>query len=97
VARGFGPRVGVDGVWLDAKRGPVFCLLDPWGCGKSTTLRIAAELECADSIALARMLAPEPDVVLMAEPLSGLDTRLRVRRNPQTSEGSRNRRGDDRP
>jgi ABC-type sulfate/molybdate transport systems ATPase subunit len=49
-------------------------------------LRIAAEPERADSVALARMLAPEPDVVLMAEPLSGLDTRLRVRRNPQTSE-----------
>jgi ABC-type Fe3+/spermidine/putrescine transport system ATPase subunit len=95
--RGFGPRIGVDGVWLDAKRGQVFCLQGSWGCGKSTTLRITAELERADSVALARMLAPEPDVALMAEPLSGLDTRLRARRNPQTSEGSRNRRGDGRP
>jgi iron(III) transport system ATP-binding protein len=155
--------VALDGVTLDVARGQVLCLLGQSGCGKSTTLRIAAGLERPDSglvfvggrlvegegrheppetrrvglmfqdyalfphlsakqnvafglsklpkaererraeaelarvglaalkdayphtlsggeqqrVALARLLAPGPDVVLMDEPFSGLDAGLR--------------------
>jgi iron(III) transport system ATP-binding protein len=163
ITKRFGARVAVDGVTLDVARGHVLCLLGQSGCGKSTTLRIAAGLERPDSglvfvggrlvegegrheppetrrvglmfqdyalfphlsalhnvafglsklpraerekraedelarvglsqlkdayphtlsggeqqrVALARMLAPGPDVVLMDEPFSGLDASLR--------------------
>ena len=163
ITRRFGARMAVDGVSLDAPRGEVLCLLGQSGCGKSTTLRIAAGLERPDGglvfvggrlvegegrheppetrrvglmfqdyalfphltalanvafglakmpkaertriaerelervglsrlkgsyphtlsggeqqrVALARMLAPKPDVVLMDEPFSGLDAALR--------------------
>jgi iron(III) transport system ATP-binding protein len=159
----FGARSAVNGVSLDVSRGQVLCLLGASGCGKSTTLRIAAGLERPDAgcvfvggrlvegdgvhvpperrgiglmfqdyalfphlsvrgnvgfglahlpraernrraerelervglghladafphtlsggeqqrVALARMLAPAPSVVLMDEPFSGLDTSLR--------------------
>ena len=163
IGRRFGTRTAVDGVSLDVRRGQVLCLLGASGCGKSTTLRIAAGLERPDAgcvfvggrlvegdgvhvpperrgiglmfqdyalfphlsvsanvafglahlprderkrraehelervgmrhladayphtlsggeqqrVALARMLAPSPSVVLMDEPFSGLDTSLR--------------------
>ena len=163
ITKRFGARVALDGVSLDVSRGQVLCLLGQSGCGKSTTLRIAAGLERPDSglvfvggrlvegegrheppetrrvglmfqdyalfphlsakqnvafglskfakaereklaedelarvglaplkdayphtlsggeqqrVALARLLAPRPDVVLMDEPFSGLDASLR--------------------
>jgi len=163
ITKRFGARVALDGVTLDVARGQVLCLLGQSGCGKSTTLRIAAGLERPDAglvfvggrlvegegrheppetrrvglmfqdyalfphlsarqnvafglsklprgeretraeeelarvglsklkdayphtlsggeqqrVALARMLAPGPDVVLMDEPFSGLDASLR--------------------
>jgi iron(III) transport system ATP-binding protein len=163
ITKRFGVRVALDGVTLDVCRGQVLCLLGRSGCGKSTTLRIAAGLERPDSglvfvsgrlvegegrheppetrrvglmfqdyalfphlsarqnvafglaklprgererragemlarvglsalkdayphtlsggeqqrVALARLLAPGPDVVLMDEPFSGLDASLR--------------------
>jgi iron(III) transport system ATP-binding protein len=163
ITKRFGARVALDGVTLDVARGQVLCLLGQSGCGKSTTLRIAAGLERPDSglvfvggrlvegegqheppetrrvglmfqdyalfphlsakqnvafglsklpkaerekraeaelsrvglaalkdayphtlsggeqqrVALARLLAPGPDVVLMDEPFSGLDASLR--------------------
>jgi iron(III) transport system ATP-binding protein len=163
ITKRFGARLALDGVTLDVARGQVLCLLGQSGCGKSTTLRIAAGLERPDSglvfvggrlvegegrheppetrrvglmfqdyalfphlsarqnvafglsklprgergkradaelaqvglaalkdayphtlsggeqqrVALARLLAPGPDVVLMDEPFSGLDARLR--------------------
>jgi len=163
ITKRFGARVALDGVTFDVARGQVLCLLGQSGCGKSTTLRIAAGLERPDSglvfvggrlvegegrheppetrrvglmfqdyalfphlsarqnvafglsklpkaerekraeaelvrvglaalkdayphtlsggeqqrVALARLLAPGPDVVLMDEPFSGLDAGLR--------------------
>jgi iron(III) transport system ATP-binding protein len=41
--------MALDGLTLDVKRGEVLCLLGSSGCGKSTTLRIAAGLERPDS------------------------------------------------
>jgi len=49
ITKRFGARVAVDGVTLDVDRGHVLCLLGQSGCGKSTTLRIAAGLERPDS------------------------------------------------
>ena len=163
ISKRFGARIALDRIDLDVARGEVVCLLGQSGCGKSTTLRIAAGLERPDSglvfvggrlvegegsheppetrrvglmfqdyalfphlsawenvafgltkvpraerrkraeeeldrvgltthkdayphtlsggeqqrVALARVLAPGPDVVLMDEPFSGLDARLR--------------------
>jgi iron(III) transport system ATP-binding protein len=163
ITKRFGARLALDGITLDVARGEVLCLLGQSGCGKSTTLRIAAGLERPDAgqvfiggrlvegegrheppetrkvglmfqdyalfphlsarqnvafglakvpraerekradeelarvgltalkdayphtlsggeqqrVALARLLAPRPDVVLMDEPFSGLDAKLR--------------------
>lgn len=49
ITKRFGARVALDGVTLDVARGHVLCLLGQSGCGKSTTLRIAAGLERPDS------------------------------------------------
>jgi iron(III) transport system ATP-binding protein len=49
VSRAFGARQAVDGVSLSVGRSEVLCILGASGCGKSTTLRIAAGLERADS------------------------------------------------
>jgi len=49
VSRAFGARQAVDGVSLSIGRSEVLCILGASGCGKSTTLRIAAGLEKADS------------------------------------------------
>jgi iron(III) transport system ATP-binding protein len=49
VSRRFGARLAVDDVTLDVRRSEVICILGASGCGKSTTLRIAAGLEKADS------------------------------------------------
>ena len=48
VSRRFGARLAVDDVTLDVRRSEVLCILGASGCGKSTTLRIAAGLEKAD-------------------------------------------------
>jgi iron(III) transport system ATP-binding protein len=170
ISKRFGERVALDRISLDVDRGQVLCLLGQSGCGKSTTLRIAAGLERPDSglvfvsgrlvegegrheppevrrvglmfqdyalfphlsalenvafglaklpraergkratdelarvglaglkdayphtlsggeqqrVALARLLAPRPDVVLMDEPFSGLDASLRDEVRGQT-------------
>jgi iron(III) transport system ATP-binding protein len=49
ITKRFGARVALDGVTLDVDRGQVLCLLGQSGCGKSTTLRIAAGLERPDT------------------------------------------------
>ncbi len=48
VSRRFGARLAVDRVSLTVGRAEVLCILGASGCGKSTTLRIAAGLEKSD-------------------------------------------------
>ncbi len=49
VTKLFGHAAAVDGVSLSIRRGEVFTLLDPSGCGKTTTLRLVAGLERPDA------------------------------------------------
>ncbi|MEM1234864.1 MAG: ATP-binding cassette domain-containing protein, partial [Pseudomonadota bacterium] len=49
LSRRFGATTALDGVSLTVAEGAVTCLLGASGCGKSTTLRIVAGIETADS------------------------------------------------
>src|SRR5688500_19475967 len=49
ISNHFGPVRAVADVSLNVERGEFFGLLDPPGCGKTTTLRMIAGLESPDS------------------------------------------------
>src|SRR6266581_1349486 len=76
ISKVFGTTPAVRDLTLQVERGIFFSLLGPSGCGKTTTLRLIAGFE-QQRVALARALVNRPTVLLLDEPLSALDLKLR--------------------
>jgi ABC-2 type transport system ATP-binding protein len=76
----YGKRIVLDGLSFEVRRGEVFGLLGPNGCGKSTAIHVVAGLLAADAGAV-EIAAPAPGAT--AGPPTGRETLRRIGWCPQ--------------